>query len=106
MRSTSLESPVSRSAALMLSTSSCVSAALFIVLDEYSRRGTVDAESDRAYRKSTIRILSRTVERISKSGEQPEYAKARSEPRDSTQRYSERRARIRQSNRAAQPILR
>ena len=37
--------------------------------------------------------------------ERPEYAKARSETRDSTWTYSEGRARTRQSNRAAQAIL-
>src|SRR5437660_2657992 len=45
-------------------------------------------------------------EPIAKRGEQPEYAKARSESRDSTKTYSEGRARTRQSNRAAQPFLR
>src|SRR5439155_3397196 len=43
--------------------------------------------------------------RISKSGERVESAKARSKARDSTQKYSEGRARTRQSYRPVQPIL-
>src|SRR5438445_13780888 len=50
--------------------------------------------------------LVRALEPISKWGEQLEYAKARSEARDSRWTYSEGRARKRQSNRAVQPILR
>src|SRR6266480_2619787 len=53
-----------------------------------------------------VKQVPRTIELISKWGEQPDYAKARSESRDSTWTYSEGRARKRQSNRAAQPILR
>ena len=47
----------------------------------------------------------RVRKNLSKWGEQPECAMARSEFRDSTWRYSEGRARKRQSNQAAQCIL-